>query len=1429
MINWAEFEKLPGGPQHNFEILCRSLIRLHYGRYGQFAALANQPGVEFHLLLQEQCALGNSGRWFGWQCRWYDLPGGKALGSARRRKIEEALARSVKAVPGLTDWILWTRRPLTAADQEWFYALNTSMRLTLWIADDAETLLSGEAEILRRTYFGELLLTPATLAHQHELSVAQIRKRWLPEAHQPVDAERRLRRMLGEAESWSLMNAVARRLLAAAAAITGDTRASEGPLRPATHAFISGARSLAAILQEVYRLLESGDLELLRQRLDSRLRRVSRESEIVARRLRAARLAAGLIATNALADMRLGIRLLADVDSLLGTRLVSVLADAGGGKTQLAAQLTAELPDRPAGVLLHGRDLHSGRTLNDLAETVVIQGRPVQSIEALLAALDAAGQRARRRIPLVIDGLNEAEDPREWKTPLASLDALLRRFANVLVVCTLRTGARRPVEQRRGQQGVATTTARAAFAAQALPESVERIEIADFAGDTKRAIRKYFEFFRINPGDAEVPFELLGHPLTLRIFCEVSNPDRKREVGIEAMPRSLTGLFERYVTRAIERIGELAPRNRRYYEHDIRSVLDVIGIELWDKVDRELPEQELRRAIGDDARPWNESIIHMLEQEGLVLRIPGETAGRQSIIPVYDALGGYIVGEALLTKHGRAGLGSWLEDPQTLNAFTGEIPNLHPLAMDIFQALVGLLPRRLRRQQLWQLLQEPLRGVALRLAASLEGTYLDATTVSAIGDALRQSTPASKRMFRRLFDVRGAVGHPLNAQFLDSVLRMMPVSDRDLLWTEWLRENCEAVQKDIELLEEGWKNNLTSRGPSDELRAKWIMWGLTTTVRSLRDRITRALYWFGRGNPSALFEQARETASINDPYVFERVIAASYGVALAVHSDSRQASYAKTTLPKYARQIFDLLFKMDAPYRTTHVLIRDYARRYIEIGSMHNRKMVSVKDLGTTCPPYSDGGRLPWSDVPTNAEDLRGIDSPFRMDFENYTLGRLAEGRGNYDYKHPGYQRIRSQILWRVRQLGWSAERFGRVDQSIEADRNRYYRRVEEHSKVDRYGKKYSWIAYFELGGWLRDEGVLADREESGRSWDVDIDPSFPDRTKEVRLISADLLEDSEALSLSDWIKGGPVPDLAPYLRQDAILGESGPWIALDGYVDQHDEHRGRHVFAFVRSFLVSKKDAQTVLKCLGKQRLGGRWLPEKPECRYTFAGEVPWCDTFPNTRTTLLEFIVDEQMVKVRRRRPFFFLDGKPVNLSEIDVLLSRIRIRGLASDHQSERTQLTDSELSRLELQHRVVEIEEVVRKVRKFGSVIPVCDFAWEGHDIDNHPMRGIALTKRLAKRAGLVHLPQTHDLQDRHGVRATYGTAYELNGISRNTERFFFIRENVLRNLLQDYGSVLIYAVWGERQRSYKLFGRVSDKEPDAITRADFQVIRYASVP
>jgi hypothetical protein len=1201
-INWHVFEALPGSTEANFEMLCRALIRRHYGRYGSFAALANQPGVEFHLKLHTPCSLGESGRWYGWQCRWYDIPGGRALGTTRRNKIKKAIKTTERTLPGLTDWVLWTRHRLTRGDQNWFYGLSTHMRLYLWSDAEVEEHLSGEAAIFRSTYFGELVLTPDNLRMLHESAVAPIRRRWQPEVHQTIDAERELRQMLGQSDTWRHLRGFASRLSADAAGVDRDRANISTQFLEAVDEVAQLAREFGTIVADVDAGLNLGDLDLLRQRFTLAPPVPRQELRALPHQLRAAREPAALSVTNSLADARYAEELISQVSDYMSTRLTAVVADAGCGKTELAAQLTAEVGDRPAGILLHGRDLHAGQCLDDLARHVIVQANPVQSMEALIAAVDAAGQRARRRLPIVIDGLNESEDPRDWKGQLASLDETLVGYPYVIVICTLRS----------------------AFVEEALPPTVKRLEIPNFGHDTIDAIQRYFAYYRIDRADAELPMGLLTHPLTLRLFCEVTNPKRERVVGIEATPESLTGLFDRYLEQAAERIAEIAPRNHRYYEQDIRTALDEIGEALWEENTRTLDLVSIRRTLNDDARPWNESIIRALEFDGVLVRMPGNAPGATRVAAVYDALAGHLVGDAILARHGRSGFDEWLKNPATAAMLMGPLQGQHPLAADIFRALVGLAPRRLHRQHLWPLLNEPMRTAALRGAADLEGAYLDAETVAELRTFVAQPSQSATSardlrysggqnrldlryaasrntldgsIFYRLWQTRGAPTHPLNAEFLDLVLRPMNVADRDLRWTEWIRRNEREVLADLKRLEMGWTAK-KERTRADGLRARWTMWTLTSTVRELRDEATRTLYWFGRGDPRALFELALDALDINDQYVAERLLAASYGVAMANQIPDSKFGDA---LRDFLIGLRQTLTGRSATHPTSHWLSRMYAQGIATFAGMYYPATLPEDLAGNAHLLFAPG---PTVDLITK-EDARAteVDMTLHMDFENYTLGSLFRDRDNYNMNHCGHKAAVAYVRGTVWSLGWRESTLGAIDKELARQSSRH-----DRAPTERYGKKYGWIGFYSYAGALVDGGLLPHNE---RLSELGVDPSFPEPPSQAA-INLPIWARPTPTDDRRWIRQGiiAVPDEVLY-RSD-IDSHTGPWIGVHGHLNTKDQATGRHVFGILNALLVSGAGAGRLERELKTRHYPGNWwLPQVPDGHYTFAGEVPWNPEF--------------------------------------------------------------------------------------------------------------------------------------------------------------------------------------------------------------------------
>jgi hypothetical protein len=1166
-LNWDIFEALPGAADTNFEKLCRALIKRQFGSYGDFVALAAQPGVEFHLRLHSRCSLGDPGRWFGWQCRWYELPAGRALGSTRRTKIAEAIATTEEVLPSLTDWILWTRRPLTSADQTWFYRLQTRMRLVLWTGADVEDNLTGDAAPLRATFFGELVLTPASLAAIHAQSVAPIRGRWLPEVHQPIRAERKLRRILGDTAGWDAMLEHGQQLYEDVRLAVNDTQGLPVDVAGDAARAETMGRTLAALLTDAHASLTRGDFDLLQQQLAAGLVPLPTTIATLPRRLRALAHPAALAIANELAGIRYARRLFEQLSADLSVRSIAVTADAGCGKTEMAAQLTAASSDRPAGLLLHGRELQARQNLDDLARHVVIQAEPVQTMPALLEAVNAAGQRANRRLPIVIDGLNEAEDPRDWRAPLASLTELLRQYPFVLVVCTLR----------------------GAFAPEALPSEMPTLEIPNFEGDTAQAIERYFAHYRIDAADAELPQELLSHPLTLRLFCEVTNPSRERVVGVEAMPESLTGLFDRYLDQAARRIADLAPRTSRYLEQDVRAALDQIGAAFWRDHARTLELGAVRTMLGD-SQLWGESIVRALEQDGVLLRVPGLAPGTTHIAVVFDALAGHLVATAILAERGQSGLPRWLADPATRAALDLAAPGSHPLATDVFRALVGLVPRRHFRNQLWTLLDEPLRGEALREAANLEGAYLDADTMRELAALTRQAPSYGRDLFDRLWNTRGS-SHPLNAAFLDAVLRDMDVAARDLRWTEWVRRHADAIQKDLENLASRWSRNL-ARSQGDELRARWIAWTMTSTVRELRDEATRALYWFGRGDPRALFRLTIDTLAINDLYVPERALAACYGVVMA-----HQLTPADLvgSLSEYLGRLRAALVGPNATAPTYHWLERMYVQGICIWTERFAPEALPAGLLADERVPFATGRAM--TEIPEDDPRCDEVEAALGMDFENYTLGSLFEDRGNYDMDHAAYKVGVACVLGGIWDAGWRAASLGAIDRELGSYTDRGDRPTPE-----RYGKKYGRTAFYTLAGSLRDAGRLSEE----RLTELQVDPSFPDVPDQAPVASPRWIR---AVPVDDrrWIRSASVSIPDHILYAPDLGGTPGPWIAVHGDLSAKDAILGRQIVGSFTTLLIESRHVDALVEVLLRKDTDVWSVRDIPGDYYTFAGEIPW------------------------------------------------------------------------------------------------------------------------------------------------------------------------------------------------------------------------------
>ncbi len=1168
-LDWTVFERLPGAQTTNFELLCRELVRRNYERHGDFRSFTQQAGVEFHLKVGQSCDLGKPPSHWGWQCRWYTDVSGKQIGKRRRTKVEDAIRTTEKHLPDLTDWVLWTRKRLTPEDQKWFFAIESKFKLRHWSEEEVLGLLSG-AEVLRQTYFGELVFTEADFCKLHEEAMAPIKKRWEPALHVEVDAETKIKGVLGAPGTWPEIRQVGsdlRRRVQRIEAFLDQLREDEQLL---VSQFAQTLQASSDHLNNLASALDEGSLREIRKLLDAFVRPTVSKPDVakLAATLRTVNLPASTPITAAMWHLGNYFDVLQRLQRRIDVNLIAVVGDAGFGKTYLAAELTKPSGEQPGGILLQGKYLSQNGSLVELVDRIEFGG---SGVDELLEAIDAAGARLDRKIPLVIDGLNEAEDPRTWMDQIATLEAKTNRLANCAVILTLRS----------------------AVAEEALPEEVSTIHLSGFTYDRQEAVETYFEYYKIDPTDALLPWQQFRSPLFLSLFCQATNSEREHTVGVESIPRSLNAVFGKYrevvAMRAAEKLGMA--------KDDVVGALRRVGAELWDSNARAFDFDKLRELVGDGPRDWQSSLARVLEEEGVLsrdlvrrLHIQETPSGNQVSAILYDAFAGFVVADAI-THNQTVDSVRKLIDSHWSRLDTSTRDH-HPLAEDIVAALVGLFAEKYR-SPLWKIVPERSRAKVLIDSIDLPAELIDEDTVAEL-----QKQPLDGSAFRTLMTTRSIANHPMNSEFLNGALMGLSVADRDLNWTEWVRRNREALLKDIEVVEQDWRRS-SQRNESDRLLAMWTCWYLTSSVRYFRDHATRALYWYGLGAPRPFFELVVSSLKIDDPYISERMLAATYGVVMGNQNPS--GAFA-TDFQWLLEQLAAHLLSCGAKSPTNHWTSRQYVQGIFDFAQ-------HLPGLETTAFPAQRRLVFEQADYVHASSVQQQYSGHLDMDFEHDEVGRLFEDRRKYQDDPDGFNDAMKEINGRIHALGWRAEKFRNIDSQLSQSR---YRRSPEPSLTDTYAMKYARCAVQEKAGVLADAGEIPnDRRTQWGSPVTDIDPSFPLKPRPLEIEISCWLQPDQSDN-REWLASGRIHVPNELQVMESFEDATGTWISVDGYLRREDRINGRSTFGFIRAILVLAEETDQLVGLLkSRDYLGNHYIPEEPSDYYTFAGEIPWSPEF--------------------------------------------------------------------------------------------------------------------------------------------------------------------------------------------------------------------------
>ena len=673
-----------------------------------------------------------------------------------------------------------------------------------------------------------------------------------------------------------------------------------------------------------------------------------------------------------------------------------------------------------------------------------------------------------------------------------------------------------------------------------------------------------------------------------------------------------------------------------------------------------LPTKEIPRgeaiAICDEILPrpgFQNSLFNALVSERVLLetvRYDGSAYHQEMVIFAYERLADHLIMQELLCKHVYAeNQEEAFANGPLSNYFKDEISCWSNRGLA--EALAIQAPETLGKE-IFELVPELKDSIPICEAFIESLLWRDPKIISEkkclpyINEYVIPDDDFRCKFFNAMLTIAPNSDHAFNADRLHRHLMKFEMAERDTWWSIFLHneygENG-AVDRLID-----WARNETSNhyisDDSIRLAGTALVWFLTTSNRFLRDHATKALVSLFVNHIEVLCKVIPTFAKINDLYVLERLYSVAYGCALRSNDSDAKLSLAQL--------VYDTVFKNGTP--PCHILLRDYARGVVEVALRDGLDLKGV-ELDKIKPPYksnwpleippeediqwkpnaiyesvmghgdfaryilrSDAGRLPW------------LDRPLGADRPAYSSALLTE---RYKLALP-VNIAQRWILNRVRDLGWTEDRFDQYDSNV----NCYSNVGRGTAKSERIGKKYQWIAYHEFLAHLADnlefQGDFWSEELTVYEgpWQLsvrDIDPSS--------LLSSTYRSSWESNVTAWW---APVqfdawsaepnellwrkhPDLLPSIGSLPIVCDSTTgreWFVMECIYDWEEPTppevdkfsvKRRYIWYMLKSYLVKSEEEECFCNWAKDRHFFGLWMPESRPETEVFLGEFPWGPAF--------------------------------------------------------------------------------------------------------------------------------------------------------------------------------------------------------------------------
>lgn len=833
----------------------------------------------------------------------------------------------------------------------------------------------------------------------------------------------------------------------------------------------------------------------------------------------------------------------------------------------------------------------------------------------LFDIFEAIACTQKSRVLICIDALNEGAGVTFWNSVLGGLVDFLKEFPHIGLLVSVRT-------QYEDSLFDGQDTLRA---------QMQRIEHFGFTTVEHDAMHQYFSFYGITIDPVVFPISEFRNPLFLRLFCTAN-----RNTHISLGDISLPFVYSQYISVMEQKVAKRCNYNKSY-----KLISKIIDEMVSKRINEHsgtvsLSLDDTLALIVDICKKWNVNtdVYSALLAEGVLTQ--GITYnGDEYVYITYERLEDYFLAQKIVSAYAQLSEEqffekySWMLNKPDLLQFFGIVlaEDWEYELSDVFSSENAKNTYRVRNAFLYGLLWR-------------KTTSITEHTIDYINSEILQYEYSFNQFVDVLFALSARPNHPLNAKNAFNFFYGVKMSDRDATFIPIFDELYSNHDSALYRLVEWGLVHASKQAITDDIAescAIILSWLLISPNNELRDKATKAIIYILNSHMPALLFLMRIFEEIDDPYISERIYAVAFGCV--VNEDSPQQVRA------LAEHVYKNIFDKDVVY--PNILLRTYAKNIIDYARHIGCVEDGYFDAEKITPPYNS--RFP--EIPSD-EEIKTYKLDYNSEsFRDYHWSQLAilnsmkveysrSGQpggygdfGRYTFQSYFYAwkqlhpiDLKNIAIKRIFELGYDVEKHGKYDRNCT---DRVGLRFQLGRK-ERIGKKYQWIALYELAAQVCDNYQMTvydndigepHQEYCKGSFEPDIrnidptvlvTPGFDNLHIDIAAFSYDIPNNSYEEWLADFSN-------TPAFEQCVKL-QSGAhqYLLLTGEYDWKEAKRlgfrsydlpRKDMWHQIRGYVVKNEYAESLICALSGVDFMGRWMPEAQSNSAMYNKEYYWSD----------------------------------------------------------------------------------------------------------------------------------------------------------------------------------------------------------------------------